>query len=112
MERIRNGDTVMAISGKDKGRMGKVLSVVHKTVNKQKVTHYLVEGLNVVKKHTRANPDRQIAGGIISKEKPMPGSKVALVDPVSGKPSRVGIKTLENGDKVRYLIKTGEVIDV
>ncbi|CAJ1004480.1 MULTISPECIES: 50S ribosomal protein L24 [Bacillales] len=101
---VKKGDTVIVIAGKDKGKKGRVLAAYPK---KERV---LVEGINLVKKHTRpsqTNPQ----GGIVTQEAPIHVSNVSLIDPKSGKPTRIGYKVLENGKKVRYAKKSGEVID-
>lgn len=102
--KIKKGDQVVVIAGKDKGAKGEVLQVMP---SEQRV---LVQGVNVVKKHqrpTQINPQ----GGIQSMEKPIHVSNVALADPKEGKPTRVGYKTLKNGEKVRFAKKSGETID-
>lgn len=101
---VKKGDTVIVIAGKDKGKKGRVLAAYPK---KERV---LVEGINLVKKHTRpsqTNPQ----GGIVTQEAPIHVSNVSLIDPKSGKPTRIGYKVLENGKKVRYAKKSGEVLD-
>ncbi len=106
MRKIKKGDEVIVITGKDKGRRGIVLSVV---LDGEKV---VVEGINTVKKHVKANPNTGDRGGIIIKTKPIHRSNVMLYDQASGKGSRVGIRVLEDGRKVRYIKSTDEVIDV
>lgn len=106
MRKIKKGDEVIIITGKDKGRKGVVLSVV------QGGKKYMVEGINTVKKHVKANPNTGDRGGIIIKTKPIHCSNVMLYDQASGKGSRVGIRVLEDGRKVRYIKSTDEVIDV
>lgn len=108
MRRIRKGDKVQVISGKDKGRVGTILRVFEEKSDLRVV----VEGINVCKKHVKPNPQREQPGGIQPREVPMPACKVALLDPTTDKPSRVGIKVLENGQKVRYFKASGEVVDV
>ncbi len=104
MEKIRKGDQVVVLSGRDKGRRGAVLQVLaHGAV--------LVESLNRVKRHTKPNPQANQPGGIIEKEMPLPVSKVALWNPGAKKGDRVGIKTLADGKKVRFFKSSGEVID-
>lgn len=103
--KIRKDDDVIVIAGKDKGRQGKVL----KTFSNGKV---LVEGINLIKKHVKPNPNTQTQGGIIEREAPMQASNVAIIDPATGKASRVGFKILDDGQKVRFLKSSGEVIDV
>lgn len=106
MRKIKKGDEVIITTGKDKGRKGVVLSVV---LDGEKL---LVEGINTVKKHVKANPNTGDRGGIIIKTQPIHRSNVMLYDQASGKGSRVGIRTLEDGRKVRYIKTTDEVIDV
>lgn len=103
--KIKKDDEVIVITGKDKGREGKVLRVLP-------TGKVLVEGVNIVKKHVRPNPNTQTQGGIIEREAPLQASNIAIKDPATGKPSRVGFKILEDGQKVRYLKSSGEVIDV
>jgi len=102
--KIKKGDTVQVISGKDKGKTGEVITVIPK---EDKV---IVRGVNVVKRHQRPTSHMR-QGGIIEKESPIYVYKVALVCPSCGKPTRVGFKVLEDGSKVRYCKKCGEVID-
>jgi large subunit ribosomal protein L24 len=104
MRKIRKGDEVVVLAGKDKGKRGKVLAVLPDD-------RVLVQNVNMVKRHTRPNPQRGIAGGIVEKEAPIHVSNVALVDPTTGRPGRVGFKYLEDGSKVRYFKKSGEVLD-
>jgi large subunit ribosomal protein L24 len=101
--RIRQGDTVVVISGKDKGKTGKVKRVL------QEEGRVLVEGVNLVKRHTRPTP-RSPSGGIVEREQPIAASKVMPVDPKTGKGTRVRFKTLENGKKIRIAVKSGEEI--
>ena len=105
MKRIRKGDDVTVIAGKDKGRRGTVLRVL---TNGQVV----VENVNMVKRHTKPNPNRGVAGGIVDKEMPIDVSNVMLFNPDTGKGGRIGFKTLEDGRKVRYFKSNGEVVDV
>ena len=104
MKTIRKGDQVVVLSGRDKGRRGAVLQVLADGA-------VLVESLNRVKRHTKANPQANQPGGIIEKEMPMPLSKVALWNPAAKKGDRVGIRTLADGKKVRFFKSNGEVID-
>ena len=101
--KIRKGDSVMAISGRERGREGTVLRVLTKE------NRVLVQGLNMVKRHQR--PSAQHPGGIIEKEAPIHVSNVALIDPQSRKPTRVGFKVLGDGRKVRVARRSGEVVD-
>ena len=112
MRKIVKGDTVAVIAGKDKGRTGKVLKVLKKSKKPESGLWVLIEGANIVKKHVRGNPQQQQPGGIISKEAPMHISNVALMNSATGKPERTGIKTLDDGRKVRFYKSTGEVADV
>lgn len=105
MRRIRKGDDVMVIAGKDKGRRGTVLRVLLPE-------HVVVEGANKVKKHQKPNPQAGAPGGIVEKEMPIHVSSVALFNPASKKADRVGVKVLEDGRKVRYFKSNGEVLDV
>ncbi len=105
MNRIRKGDQVVVISGKDKGRKGTVLNVVADD-------RVLVESINMVKKHAKPNPMQGIEGGIVEKEMPLDVSNVMLFNPVTNKGDRVGFKILEDGRKVRYFKSNGEVVDV
>jgi large subunit ribosomal protein L24 len=104
MQKIKRGDEVIAIAGKDKGKRGTVLRVLP-------TAKVLVEGLNRVKKHLRPNPVKGQVGGIIDKEMPLQISNVALYNSATQKADRVGIKHLEDGRKVRYFKSNGEVID-
>jgi large subunit ribosomal protein L24 len=104
MNKIRKGDDVVVITGKDKGRRGAVLRVLD-------ARHLLVEGVNKVKKHQKPNPVRGIAGGIVEKEMPIDASNIALFNPATQRADRVGIKVLEDGRKVRFFKSNGEVLD-
>ena len=104
MKKIRKGDDVIVLVGKDQGRRGAVMRMVDDD-------RVLVEGVNVVKKHERGNPNRGTSGGIIEREMPIHISNVALYNPATAKGDRVGIKRLEDGSKVRYFKSTGEVVD-
>jgi len=103
MEKIRKGDQVVVISGRDKGRRGAVLGVHSDGV--------LVENINRVKRHTKANPQANRPGGIMEKEMPLAVSKVALWNPATKKGDRVGIRRLADGKKVRFFKSNGEMID-
>lgn len=105
MKRIRKGDQVVVVSGKDKGRQGTVLDVSDDD-------RILVEAVNMVKKHTKANPMQGVEGGIIEKEMPLDISNIMLFNPMTNKGDRVGFKVLEDGRKVRYFKSNGEVVDV
>jgi len=105
MKKIRKGDEVMVLTGRNKSARGKVLRVL----GDERV---VVEGVNLVKRHTRPNPQIGQAGGIIEKEAPIHVSKVAIYNPATGKADRVGFKTLEDGRKVRFFKSSGEVVDI
>ncbi|UCG72675.1 MAG: 50S ribosomal protein L24 [Chromatiales bacterium] len=105
MQRLRKGDEVIVITGKDKGRRGTILNVIEDD-------RVLVENVNVVKKHQKPNPNAGIQGGIIEKEMPLDVSNVMLFNPQTGKGDRVGFRTLEDGRKVRFFKSNKEVIDV
>lgn len=105
MQKIRKGDDVMVITGKDKGKRGTVLKVVDEG-------HVLVENINIARKHQKANPQAGEPGGIVDKAMPIHVSNVALYNPQKGGADRVGIKTLEDGRKVRVFKSNGEVVDV
>ncbi|MFQ5984214.1 MAG: 50S ribosomal protein L24 [Alphaproteobacteria bacterium] len=102
--RIKKGDNVVVITGKDKGRKGSVLKVLRKE------RRVIVQGVNMVKRHTK--PSAAGPGGIVGKEAPIHLSNLALVDPKTGQPTRVGYKILEDGRKMRYAKRSGEIVDV
>jgi len=104
MNKIRKGDDIIVIAGKDKGKRGTVLTVQSDRV--------LVENINMVKRHTKANPAAGESGGIVEKEMPLDISNVALFNPVSNKADRVGFKVLDDGRKVRYFKSNDEIVDV
>lgn len=112
MRKIRKGDKVQVISGKDKGRIGTVLRVLTKPLKPDSGLWVVVEGINVKKKHVKPNPQREQPGGVIPREVALPACKVALIDPTQKKVSRVGIKQLQDGTRVRYFKASGEVVDV
>lgn len=112
MQKIRKGDKVQVIAGKDKGRVGTVLRVLTRPSHSTLGLQLIVEGINVQKKHVKPNPQREQPGGIIPREAPLAACKVALLDPTTNKPSRVGIKVLADGQRVRYFKSSGEVVDV
>jgi large subunit ribosomal protein L24 len=105
MQKIKKGDDVIVITGKDKGKRGTVSRVM------LDVDRVLVDGINMVKKHQKPNPAAGAPGGIVDKEMPMDISNIALFNPATGKADRVGIKQLEDGRKVRYFKSNGEVLD-
>lgn len=104
MNRIKVGDEVVLIAGKDKGRKGKITKVLDDH-------RILVQGVNLVKKHRKGNPNTGDQGGILEIEAPIQKSNVMLYDATTGKPGKVGFRTLEDGKKVRYFRSSGEVID-
>ena len=103
MEKIRKGDDVVVLAGKDKGKRGTVLG-------RSGAEHVLVEGVNRVKKHVKPNPVKGVVGGIIEKEMPLHVSDVALYNPATRKADRVGFRKLEDGTKVRFFKSNGEVL--
>ena len=105
MRKIKKGDDVIVLTGKDKDKRGTVLRVIdgHRVV---------VENINMVKKHQKPNPNRGEPGGIVDKEAPLHISNVALYNPVTGRADRVGFKTLEDGRKVRVFKSNGEAVDI
>ena len=105
MRKIKKGDDVIVIAGKDKGVRGTVLRVLDDD-------RVVVEGVNLVKRHTKPNPNVGATGGIIEKEMPLHISNVALYNPAANKGDRVGFKVLEDGRKVRYFRSNNEVVDV
>lgn len=104
MRKIRKGDDVIVLAGKDRGKRGTVLKIID-------AEHVMVEGVNKVRKHQRPNPMKGVTGGIVDKEMPLHVSNVGLFNPASSKGGRVGIKVLEDGRRVRYFKSNGEVID-
>jgi large subunit ribosomal protein L24 len=106
MRKIRKGDDVVVRTGKDSGKRGTVLKVL------ADVGKVVVENVNLVKKHTKPNPQRGISGGIIEKEMPIDASNVMLYNPQTKKGDRVGFRILEDGRKVRIFKSTSEVVDV
>lgn len=103
MRKIKKDDEVIVITGKDKGKRGKVRRVLEDRV--------VVAGVNMVKKHQRANPQAGVAGGIVEKEAAIQVSNVAIFNPQTSKADRVGFKVQEDGKKVRIFKSSGEVID-
>jgi large subunit ribosomal protein L24 len=104
MKKIRKGDNVVVLSGRDKGRRGAVVEVLADD-------RVIVEGINRVKRHTKGNPQAGKQGGIIEKELPLALSKVAIWNPGAKKGDRIGIKTLTDGKKVRFFKSNGEMLD-
>lgn len=105
MRKVRKGDDVIVIAGKDKGKRGYVTRVV----SSERV---IVEGVNMVKRHTKGNPQMNIPGGIIDQEAPLHVSNVMIFNPSLGKGDRVGFNTLDDGKKVRVFKSNGENVDV
>jgi large subunit ribosomal protein L24 len=104
MAKIKRNDEVLVITGKDKGKRGKVLSVLEDRV--------VVEGINMVKKHVKANPGRGTQGGIVDQEASLHISNVALFNAATQKADRVGYKRLDDGVKVRVFRSSGDVVDI
>lgn len=123
MRKIKKGDKVQILAGKDKGRIGTVQQVLVRTkkvkrgqlkttrTERNQHTMVLVDGANQLTHFVKGNPQTQQPGGLIKKEAPIAISNVALIDPTTNKPSKVGIKTLEDGKKVRFFKASGEVVD-
>lgn len=111
MNKIKKDDTVVVLAGKDKGRSGKVIKIVG-------TTHALVEGINVLKKHVKPNPNKQIQGGIVERESSINLSNLALLNPITKKADKIGFKTIpaktvgEKAKKVRYFKSNNELVDV
>jgi large subunit ribosomal protein L24 len=101
--KIKKGDTVVVVAGRDKGKSGEVLRVFPEE------NRVIVQGVNTAKRHTKQRMGEP--GGIVDKDMPIHVSNVAHVDPKSGKPTRVGYRFLEDGKKVRFARRSGEVID-
>jgi len=101
--KIKKDDEVVVLTGRDKGKRGKVLKVLRAE------SRVLVQGVNIVKRHTRPSP--KSSGGIVDMEAPIHVSNVAHIDPGDDKPTRVGFKLLEGGRKVRFAKRSGEIID-
>jgi large subunit ribosomal protein L24 len=103
MSKIKKGDNVVVIAGRDKGKRGDVSRIVD-------AGHVIVSGVNTVKKHTKPNPMKNQPGGILTKEMPIDVSNVAIYNPVTKKADRIGVRTLEDGRKVRFFKSNGEQI--
>jgi large subunit ribosomal protein L24 len=103
MNRIRKGEQVIVIAGSDKGKKGEVVRVAGDRV--------VVQNINIIKRHTKPNPQANVAGGIVEKEAPIHISNVMLLNSATGKGERIGFKVLENGRKVRVFRSSGEAID-
>ena len=106
MRKLRKGDEVVILAGKDKGKRGVVLKVI------QDLEKIIVENINMVKRHTKGNPAQGTPGGIVEKEMPLHISNVSIWNPVSNQADRVGVKRLEDGQKVRFFKSNDEVVDV
>lgn len=106
MNKIKKGDEVIVITGKDKGKRGTVLALVDKGEK------LLIEGINLAKKHTKGNPNTGVTGGIVTKAMPIHRSNVMVYDPTKQKGSRVGIRTLKDGQRVRFLKASDQLVDV
>jgi large subunit ribosomal protein L24 len=104
MQRIKQGDEVVVIAGKDKGRRGNVVKVFPNG-------KLVVEGVNIARKHQKPNPQAGVAGGIVEKEKSLDPSNVMLFNPTTSKGDRVGVRKLTDGRKVRFFKSNGEVVD-
>jgi large subunit ribosomal protein L24 len=104
MRKIKKGDNVVVIAGRDKGKRGDVASIVD-------ATHVIVNGVNQVKRHTKPNPMKNQPGGIVTKEVPIHVSNVAIWNPVTEKPDRIGFRLLEDGRKLRFFKSNGEQIN-
>jgi large subunit ribosomal protein L24 len=105
MHKIRKDDRIIVLTGKDKGKQGTVLRVLPND-------RVLVESVNMIKRHTKPNPNKGVTGGIVEKEASIHISNVALYNPVTSKGERVSFKIMQDGTKVRFFKKTGEVADV
>lgn len=106
MNRIKKGDEIIVITGKDKGRRGTVIRV------NEEDDRVLIEGINIVKKHQKPNPNAGVQGGIVDEEREIHVSNVMLYNSVTNKGDRIGIKTLEDGRKVRFFKSSNEVVDI
>lgn len=104
MLHVKKNDTVLVTTGKDRGRTGKVLRVYPQ---KQRA---IVEGLNMIKRHTRPNPQRNIKGGVVEREAPIHISNLRVVNPQTGEPAQIGYELLSDGQKIRVDKKTGETL--
>jgi large subunit ribosomal protein L24 len=105
MQRLKKGDDVIVTAGKDKGKRGNVVRVMDND-------RAVVENVNMVKRHTKPNPQKGVAGGIVEKEMPIHVSNLMLFNPATKKGDRVGVRTLEDGRRVRYFKSNNEVVDI
>ncbi len=105
MNRLKIGDDVIVLTGKDKGKRGSILRIVDEA-------RVLVNDINLIKKHVKPNPNKGDTGGIVEREAPIHISNIALFNPISKKADRVGFKKLEDGRKVRIFKSSGEAVDV
>jgi large subunit ribosomal protein L24 len=105
MKRIKKGDEVMVIAGRSKGQRGHVLSILGND-------KFLVENVNMIKRHTKPDPGRNVPGGIVEKESPIHASNVQLFNPATNKADKIGYKTLDDGRKVRIFKSNGEAVDI
>ena len=103
MDKIRKGDEIVVIAGKDKGKRGTILTRVD-------AEHVVVEGVNRAKKHVKPNPVKGVVGGVVDKDMPLHVSNVSLYNPATQKADRVGFKQLEDGTKVRFFKSNGELV--
>ena len=104
MRKIKKGDNVVVIAGRDKGKRGDVARIVDDR-------HVIVNGVNTVKKHQRPNPMKNEQGGIVSRDAPIHISNVALWNPVTKKPDRIGIRVMQDGRKLRFYKSNGELVN-
>ncbi len=106
MNKIKKGDEVIVITGKDKGKVGSVLSIVDSG------NRLLISGINVAKKHVKPNPEANVAGGVVDKEMPIHRSNVQLYNADTKKGSRIGIRQLKDGQRVRYYKTNDQLVEV
>ena len=106
MNKIKKGDEVIVITGKDKGKRGTVLSIIDGG------ERLLIDGINIAKKHIKANPNTGERGGIVSKSMPIHRSNVMVYDPTTKKGSRIGIRVLEDGQRARYFKGSDQLVDI
>ena len=104
MQKIKKGDNVVVLAGRDKGKRGDVAQIVD-------APHVIVNGINTVKRHTKPNPMKNQPGGIVSKEAPIHISNVAIWNPVTQKPDRIGFRMMQDGRKLRFYKSNGEQIN-